>query len=327
MTRHRILSALALVIAALGPAACNGNGEATFQGWVEAELVFVGPDEAGRVQTLAVKEGTAVEIGKPLFSVDNDLQVSDLQASIAAVAQAKAQLARLEAAQQRKEEIAVLQAQERRAESAVALSTIELERQKTLTAKGIASKAALDTAQANYDRDKASLEEIRRQIDVARMASREEDIAAARESLAAAEARRVSSQTRLDRRKVMSPVTGTVQQVYYRPGEMVPAGKPVVALLPPGNLKFRFFVPESMLPKLALGGTVLIRCDGCTGDLTARIDFLARSAEYTPPVIYSQDERSKLVFLVEARPTRPDGFRVGQPVSVVVPAPAAEAKR
>ena len=108
---------MALALTALSLAGCKGSGEPTFQGWVEAELVFVGPDEAGRVQTLAVKEGTSVETGKPLFSVDNDLQVSDLQASIAAVAQAKAQLARLENAQQTKEQIAVLQAQERRAES------------------------------------------------------------------------------------------------------------------------------------------------------------------------------------------------------------------
>ncbi len=325
MRAYRSCALLALVTTALAVAGCNGSGEPTFQGWVEAELVFVGPDETGRVQTLSVKEGTAIETGKPLFSVDDDLQVSDLQGAVAAVAEAKARLARQEASQQRQEEVAVLQAQERRAESALSLSSIELERQRTLVVKGIASKAAFDTAQANYDRDKASLEEIRRQIDVARMASRDEDIAAARESLAAAEARRVASQTRLQRRKVASPVTGSVQQVYYRPGEMVPAGKPVVALLPPGNLKFRFFVPESALPKLALGETVQIRCDGCAGDLTARIDFLARSAEYTPPVIYSQEERSKLVFLVEARPAKPEGFRVGQPVSVVIP--AKEGKR
>ena len=325
MIAQRAPALLALAIAILPLAGCNGSGEPTFQGWVEAELVFVGPDEAGRVQTLSVKEGTTIETGKPLFTVDDDLQKSDLQGAIAAVAEAKARLARQEASQQRKEEVAVLQAQEKRAESALALSAIELERQKTLYAKNISAKSALDTAQANYDRDRASLEEIRRQIDVARMASREEDIAAARESLAAAQARRISSQTRLDRRNVVSPVSGAVQQVYYRPGEMVPAGKPVVSLLPPANLKIRFFVPEAMLPSLHIGDTVTIRCDGCAADLTAHIDFLARSAEYTPPVIYSQEERNKLVFLVEARPTRPDVFRVGQPLSVVIP--AKEAKR
>jgi HlyD family secretion protein len=321
----RALPPIVLTATALALAGCNGAGEPTYQGWVEAELVFVGPDEAGRMQTLSVKEGTEVDAGKPLFTVDADLQVSDLQAAVATVAEARARLSRLEAAQQRKEEVAVLQAQERRAQAALELSTAELERQKTLVAKGIASKAVLDTAQANYNRDRALLEEVRRQIDVARMASREEDIAAARESLAAAEARRVAAQTRLARRSVTSPVAGVVQQIYYRPGEMVPAGRPVVALLPPANLKIRFFVPQAVLPRIAVGDTVTIRCGGCAADLTARIDFLARSAEYTPPVIYSQDERDKLVFLVEARPARPDAFRVGQPVSVVVA--AREARR
>src|SRR5262249_41348422 len=135
-------------------------------------------------------------------------------------------------------------------------------------------------------------------------------------TLRTAEARLRSSQTRLTRRKMSSPVTGTIEQIYYRPGETVPAGRPVVAGLPPGNFKIRFFVPEGVLPKLALGDTVAVRCDGCRGDISARISFIARSSEYTPPVIYSVEERSKLVFLVEARTDDPQGLRVGQPVSV-----------
>jgi HlyD family secretion protein len=116
-----------------------------------------------------------------------------------------------------------------------------------------------------------------------------------------------------------------VQQIYFRPGEMVPAGRPVVALLPPANVKLRFFVPEGVLPKVALDETVRVACDGCAADLTARVSFIARTAEFTPPVIYSLEERAKLVFLVEARPQRPEAFRVGQPVSIALPAP--ETKR
>jgi HlyD family secretion protein len=130
-----------------------------------------------------------------------------------------------------------------------------------------------------------------------------------------------SSQTRLDRRKVASPVTGSVEQIYFRVGEMVPAGKPVVALLPPDNLKVRFFVNEAALPRIRLGDTVKVQCDGCAADLTATVSFIARSSEFTPPVIYSTEERAKLVFMIEARPQRPDRLRVGQPVSVaLVPA-------
>ncbi|MGH8733464.1 MAG: HlyD family secretion protein, partial [Burkholderiales bacterium] len=128
-----------------------------------------------------------------------------------------------------------------------------------------------------------------------------------------------SAQTRLTRRKMFSPVTGSVQQIYYRVGELVPAGKPIVALLPPANLKVRFFVNEAMLPKLSIGESVTISCDGCDKGLIAKISFIARSSEFTPPVIYSMDERSKLVFLIEARPEeRPERLRVGQPVSVAL---------
>src|SRR6185437_10722213 len=131
-----------------------------------------------------------------------------------------------------------------------------------------------------------------------------------------AQARLASAQTRLGRRKMASPVTGTVQQIYYRPGELVPAGRPVVSLLPPGNIKIRLYVPQAALPKISLGDAVSVHCDGCNTDIAARVTFISRSSEFTPPVIYSQDERSKLVFLIEARTETPGDLRVGQPVDV-----------
>jgi HlyD family secretion protein len=135
-----------------------------------------------------------------------------------------------------------------------------------------------------------------------------------------------SAETKLARRSVVSPVTGTVQQVYYRPGEVVPAGRAIVALLPPGNLKVRFFVPETVLAHISYGEVVNVRCDGCADDLKARVSFISGSAEFTPPVIYSLEERAKLVFLIEALPDQPDKLRVGQPIDVALTA-AREAKR
>jgi HlyD family secretion protein len=318
MTAQRILAAAAM---AAMLAACNGDTGTRFQGWVEADMVFVGPDETGRVETLAVREGDTVAAGAPLFALDADLQRADLQAAAASVAEAKARLARLEAAQQRKEEIAVLEAQEHRVEASLALTSAELERQLALSAKGITTQANLDTAKANANRDRAQLEEVRQQIAVARLAAREEDIAAARQALAAAQARRSAAETRLARRQVASPAAGSVQEVYFRQGEIVPAGRPIVSLLPPGNVKLRFFVPEALLPRVALGQAVRVSCDGCAADLTAKVSFIARSAEFTPPVIYSLEERAKLVFLVEARAEKPEALRVGQPVTVTLAEP------
>ena len=138
----------------------------------------------------------------------------------------------------------------------------------------------------------------------------------ARSSLQQAQANLDAAQTRLTRRRQISPVTGSVEEVYYRPGETVQPGKPVVALLPPANLKIRFFSPERELAQVQLGDVVGVTCDSCANGLTAKVTFIARSAEYTPPVIYSLEERAKLVYLIEARPDDPSKFRVGQPVTV-----------
>jgi len=252
MTRVRLALAVSLVLL-LG--ACNKIDD-TYQGWVEANLIFVAPDEVGRVQTLSVSEGDVVKTGEPLFTVDDDLQQADL-----------AQV-----------------------------------------------KAALTNAQQTFDRAQQLAKT---------GAGTQKDLDAAVAVLRDAQARLNSSQTRLARRSVFSPVTGTVQQIYYRPGEMVPAGRPVLAVLPPGNIKVRFFVPEAMLPNIAYGDAIKIGCDGCAKNLTARVSFIARQSEFTPPVIYSLEERAKLVFLVEALPEKPGDLRVGQPLDVtLLPQPA-----
>jgi len=245
--RHLVIaSGLAVTLAA-----CGNSNEATFQGWVEADLIFVAPDETGRIETLGVREGEQVALQAPLFTLDSDLQRADVAMQEAAVKNAQ-------------------QAYDR----ARQLMMTQAGTQKTLED----AEAALRTAQARLN----------------------------------------SAQTRLARRKVLSPVAGTVQRIYYRVGEMVSAGKPIVSILPPGNLKVRFFVNEAALPALKLGDEVTVTCDGCGSGIAARITFIARTSEYTPPVIYSVDERSKLVFLIEARTDTPERLRVGQPVSVVL---------
>lgn len=247
MKLFRALIPLPLVFAIVS---CGSNVEQRFQGWIEANLIFVGPDENGRIEQLRVREGDKVEKGAPLFSLEADLQKADELAARAALENARAAFARAE--------------------------------QLVKTNSG---------TQKSYDDAQAALRE--------------------------AEAKLNSAKTRLDRRSIVSPVTGIVQQVYFREGELVVAGRPILALLPPGNMKVRFYVAQALLPRIAIGDTVAVHCDGC-GPQNAKISFIAKQAEYTPPVIYSEQERSKLVFLVEALPEKPLDLRVGQPVSVAV---------
>ena len=243
---------VALIFSALALVGCDNSNDRVVQGWVEAELIFVSPDEQGRVETLKVREGDHVKKGDLLFTVDDDLQKADVVVRRTSV----------ENAQQ------------------------AFDRAKELLKSAAGTQKAYDDAEAALRQAKANLE---------------------------------WAQTRLARRNAHSPGEGTIEQIYYRPGETVPAGRPVVALLPPGNLKVRFFVPQAVLPELKYSDAVGISCDGCDKDLTAKISFIARSAEFTPPVIYSMEERAKLVFLIEARPEHPEKFRVGQPVTVTLP--------
>ena len=250
MTRGVAFALLGL--ASLALAGCAKSNERALQGWVEAEIVYVSPDEQGRVETLKVREGDRVAQGELLFTLDDDLQKAD---------------------------VAVKQA-------AVTTAQQSYDRAKDLLRTASGTQKALDDADAALHQAKANLD---------------------------------WSQTRLARRRGVSPAAGTIEEVYYRPGETVPPSRPVIALLPPSNLKIRFFASETMLPLVKIGETVAVSCDGCAKDLTAKVGFIARSAEYTPPVIYSRDERAKLVYLIEARPAEPEKFRVGQPVTVTLP--------
>lgn len=326
--RHAMLAvtAVALLAAVLWLVLSPAARDREWQGWVEAYFLFVGADEAGRLTSLSVAEGRTVAAGEALFTVQSDIQEAELRQAEAALDEAKARLARAEAAQQRPEEIAVLEAQRARAKAAIEQSKPELDRTERLVAQGVSSASRLEQAKAAYNRDVAQLAEIERQIEVARLKARTEDISAAREVVAQASARLASAETRRKQRSVAAPAAARVQEIFYRPGEIVPAGRPVLSLLPPGNLRVRFFVAQAELPRLVVGQLVSVTCDGCAKGLSAEITFISAQAEFTPPVIFSPEERAKLVFRIEARPHRPESFRVGQPVSVTLsPAPRAEA--
>ncbi|HMJ45523.1 MAG TPA: efflux RND transporter periplasmic adaptor subunit [Pseudolabrys sp.] len=255
--RTNLATATALLLTGLALAGCGKSNERALQGWVEAELVFVSPDEQGRVETLQKREGDSVQKGDLLFGVDEELQQADV--TVKHVAMTNAQQA--------------------------------FDRAKELLKTAAGTQKTYEDAEAAQRQAKANLD---------------------------------WSQTRLARRRAVAPAAGVIQQVYFRPGETVPPGRPVMSLLPPGNLKLRFFAPEHVLQDVKYGATVNVSCDGCEAGLTATVTFIASSAEYTPPVIYSLDERAKLVFLIEARPEHPERFRVGQPVTVTLSEGAAK---
>jgi len=302
----------------LALAACDNKGKDGYQGYAEADWVFVGPDDAGRLLSLSATEGSQIEKGAPLFSVDDTLELAARDQAQSALQESQAKLARLQAPDKRPEEIAVMQATADRTKAAYEEAEKDLARQQALFTEGHTSKAGLDNAVSTRDQDLAAWKEAQRQITVGNMPAHDLDIAAAQQEVGMNQQALASAQQKLDRRHIVAPVSGLVQEIYYRPGEVVPAGQPVAQLLPPGNLKLRFYVPEPDLPKIVQGGRIAISCDGCEAGLTGHIYFISGTSEFTPPVIFSLEERSKLVYLIEARPDQPEKLRVGQPVTVTL---------
>lgn len=296
-------------------AGCTKQAATVFPGYMEAEYTRVAAPIAGRLTRLAVSKGQEVNAGESLFVLEADSEQAGVAEAQSRLARNEAQLADL-AKGKRQEELDVLKAQQLAVQASLALAQSDLKRQSALARSGFVSTASLESLQARVRAETARLEEVEAQLRVAQLAARRDAQAAARADVATAQAQLLQSQWRLDQKTVTAPVAAWVDDTLYRVGEWVPAGSPVVSLREASALKVRFFVPQAQLPQFAIGTAVTVRCDGCQ-PFTARVQYVAPNAEFTPPVIYSRESRAKLVFLVEAQPDKPASLTPGLPVDVL----------
>lgn len=323
---HHLLDPRALcAVLLLALVACGQKGDDSLPGYVESEPTRLASPVAGRLIALNVARGNQVAADTPLFVLDQD-------AERAAVDQAEAQLKRQRATVadlskgKRSDELRVLEAQARQAAAQLALAQSNLKRQQELAAQHFVSPAGLDSLRAQVDTTRAQLAEAQAQLKVAQLAARQDTRAAAEADVDAARAALAQNEWKLGQKTVAAPVAGRIEDTLYRVGEWVPAGSPVVEMLAPGAIKLRFYVPQAALGRVAVGARVQARCDGCGAPIDARVSFVASQAEFTPPVIYSKENRQRLVFLVEARPDAQDLPRLhpGQPVDVTLSGRAAQ---
>jgi HlyD family secretion protein len=224
----------------------------------------------------------------------------------------------------RPEEQDVIRAQRRETEASLTTAETELKRQTELLPRGFTTRQAYDQAESQVNQLRARLASLAAQERVGDLAARQAEIAAAAALIVQNEANLAQARKRLADLMPVAPEDALVENTFFNVGEWVPAGTPVVSLLPASRVKLRFFVPEEDVAKARMGRKVSFTCDGCPPDLKATIIYVSPRAEFTPPVIYSQSARSKLVFLIEARPDNvPDNIALapGLPVSV---APFAE---
>jgi HlyD family secretion protein len=309
----------ALLAACIGCSGCSQHARDSYQGYVEGEFVYLASSQAGQLTRLAVARGQTVAADAPVFALES-------QSEIDAVAQAREQLAAARAQRadmltgKRRREIDVVEAQLAQAQADAMRASTQLARDEEQFRVGGIPKSQLDDSRAAAMSAQARVRELQGQLDVARLPGRDQQIRAQAAQVEAAQAALAQAQWKLDQKSVRAPHAGLVFDTMYRSGEWVPAGSPVVRMLPPENVKVRFFVPETLVGALAPGRPVRIHCDGCGADVPAVLSFVSDQAEYTPPVIYSNETRAKLVFLVEARPLTADAprLRPGQPVEVAL---------
>jgi HlyD family secretion protein len=305
-------------------AACQPTVAPGWSGYVEGDYVYVSSALGGTLSLLNVRSGDQATKDMPLFALEAENEQAARLEADARLARANAQLANTDKGK-RHDEIAVIQAQINQASAQARLTAAELAREQQLVKQGFVSAAHSDELRAAQAQSAARLEELSAQLRVAQLPARVDERAAAAADTDAARQSVRQSAWREAQKSRAAPVAGLVTDTFFRVGEAVQAGQPVLALLPPGNVKARFFVPEGAVGKLQMGAAVNIVCDGCAAPIPAKISFVSNRAEYTPPVIYSNMQRAKLVFMVEARPSPADGARLkpGQPVDVVPVAGAA----
>jgi HlyD family secretion protein len=307
----------AALILLLALAGCGAAPDASWQGYAEGEFLLLASPYAGQLQKLHVRRGATVAEGDPVFALEEESERAARLEAEQRVKSAEARLQNLvEAA--RTPQIQASRAELEQARAALELSTAQLARQEKLFRDGFNSRAGVDEARSAHARDLARVRAAEAQLkNVQQPLGREAERRAAESEVAAARAALAQAAWRLEQKRVAAPTAGLVQDTYFVEGEWVPAGRPVAALLPPANVKVRFYVPEAVVGSLRLDQPVEISCNGCPAPLAGNVSFISKQAEYTPPVLYSKESRAKLVFLVEARLSR-GSLHPGQPVDVTL---------
>ena len=310
----------ACAVAIMVMAGCSNTQPPTYQGYVEGEFVNVSSSESGRLERLLVARGEHAPAGAPLFALEAEPQAAAVLQARQQHRAAEAQLKDLRTGK-RPPEVEVIRAQLAQALAEEKKAAVRQVRDEAQYRGGGISQAQLDDSRAAASSSAARVRELRSQLEVAALPGREEQLKAQSANTAAARAALDQAEWKLRQKAVAASHSGLVFDTLYREGEWVPAGNPVVRLLPPEKVKVRFFVPETIVGAISPGREVVLRCDGCPAAVPAKVTYVSTECEYTPPIIYSNETRSKLVFMIEAHPS-PDmaaGLHPGQPVAVRLP--------
>ena len=304
----------------LALAGCTPNNDNDWQGYVEGEYVYVASSQPGRLDHLSVQRGQQVASGGPLFMLESGDEIAAQRQAQRQLNAVQAQLADIQSGK-RPQEQEVTRAQLVQAQATASKAALQLSRDQLQFQAGGIAKQQLDDSRAAAETAAAQVKQWQSQLTVDRLPGRDAQVRVQQAQVAAAQAVLDQADWKLAQKTVTATRGGLVFDTMYREGEWVAAGNPVLRMLPPENVKIRFFVPETTLGRLKLNQAVTLSCDGCQANLAAHISYISTESEYNPPIIYSNQSRAKLVYMIEARPAPADALKLhpGQPVEVRLP--------
>jgi len=298
--------------------ACSHHSQ-RYLGYIEGKYVYLSSPVSGQLLTLAVQKGEVAQANQIAFELDPQPELSQLQNAQAQLTSAQADLENLKLGE-RSTILKRLEAQISQAKANLVFSKKMFERNTLLVKTDSIGKAVLDQSRAQYESDEQKLNEAKANLAEAKLGARNNLIAAQEAKVQAAQANVNQYQWLVSQKTIRFSEAGYVQDTLFRQNEFVPAGKPVVQFLPPNNRVVVFYVPEKKVSQIHPGQKIDFSCDGCQKHLSATVDYIASRAEYTPPVIYSENSREKLVYYIEAKinPLIATQMHPGEPVEVSV---------
>ncbi len=315
--KPKIVTLLGLTAALLLLPGCKRTSSTRVQGYAEGEYVYVASPLAGALEKLSVQRGAQVQAGDPLFALECGAETAAFQEAERRLAQGRAQLEDAKKGR-RQPEIQAVEQQLQQARAALVLTEKIFKRQEELFRSGASAANEFDTARSARDQDQHRVSQLEADLKTVNLASRDDVISAAEENVRALTAAQDKAGWNLAQKKQTAAQAGFVFDTLYREGEWVAAGRPVVSLLPPANIKVRAFVPEPRIASIHVGDAMRVHVDGIDTPFTGKVSYISPKAEFTPPVIYSQESRGKLVFMIEATfdPAVAVKLHPGQPVDV-----------
>jgi HlyD family secretion protein len=304
-----------------GAPGCERQERSAIQGYVEGEFLYLASPHPGRLEALHVSRGDRLKAGDPVFTLEKNPELEARDEAARKLAQGRAQWEDLKKGM-RPSEIESLKAQLGLSRAALVLSEQTLARQERLSSTNATSRQDLEEARSSRDQDLKRVKQLEADLETAALGAREDQIEAAHANVRVLEAALARAEWDLSQKSRTAPRDGLVFDTLFRPGEWVPAGRPVVAFLPPENIKVRAFVPETAVGSIRVGQGVRVTVDGVLEPYSGRISFISPNAEYTPPVIFSRESRSRLVFMIEAifDPRAAADLHPGQPVDLEIEA-------